>query len=375
MSQTLVVIQPYVPAYRRPFFLALEERLQAMDVDLVVAVGRPSGLQAARRDEAELPDMVRLRERQVSIGSRSISYRQIGDVIAGADLVVLEQARRNLEMFQLLLGPRHGRRVALWGHGRTISREVSRWEHTLLDVMTRRADWFFAYTEAGAQQVVSTGFREERCTVVHNATDTRSLRDAIESVGPDRIAAFARDHDLVPASTALFAGGLDASKRIDFLLDAVGRIAAEVPGFRLLIAGHGVDESKILAAQRAGCPVILLGDCRGEDLAVAARASEMILMPGRVGLIAVDSFAMGLPIVTTDWPHHAPEFDYLQPGVDAFVAVNDPAAFARAAIRLFSMPLDLALAKKKCVSRWGEFSIEHMADRFASGVLSCLQER
>ena len=97
-------------------------------------------------------------------------------------------------------------------------------------------------------------------------------------------------------------------------------------------------------------------------------------MPGRVGLIAVDSFAMGLPIVTTDWPHHAPEFDYLQPGVDSVVTSDDPAAFSRAAIQLLSMPADLARTQKMCLSRWRDFSIEHMADEFADGVRSCLRK-
>jgi glycosyltransferase involved in cell wall biosynthesis len=374
MNQTVVVIQPYVPAYRRPFFLALIERLQSADIDLVVAAGRPTGIQAARGDDVGLPDLVRLRERQISFRGRSISHRQIGAVVAGADLVVLEQARRNLEMYQLLLGPRGGRRVALWGHGRTVSRSASRLEHKLLDAMTRRADWFFAYTEAGAQHVVSNGFPEERCTVVHNATDSRSLHHAVESVAPERLEAFRQAHDLAGSSTAIFVGGLDASKRIDFLVDAVSRIAAQVPGFRLLIAGLGVDEPKVLAAKRAGAPIVLLGDRRGDDLAVAARASEMILMPGRVGLIAVDSFAMGLPIVTTDWSHHAPEFDYLQPGIDSVVAANDPDAFASAAIRLLSMPADLALVQKNCLSRWGDFSTERMADSFTAGVVSCLRE-
>jgi glycosyltransferase involved in cell wall biosynthesis len=372
MSQTVVIVQPYVPTYRRPFFLALTERLEALDVDLIVAAGRPTGVQAARLDEAELPGLVRLSERRIRLGNRSIAYRRIGALIAGADLVVFEQARRNVEMYPLLFGPRRGRKVALWGHGRTVSREASCWEHSLLDTLTRRADWFFAYTDAAAKHAVSKGLPEERCTVVNNATDTRSLRDAVESVGVEQIESFRREHELAPSSTALFVGGLDASKRIDFLLDAVGRIAAEISGFRLLIAGRGADESKVLSAQRAGFPVILLGDCRGGDLAVAARASEIILMPGRVGLIAVDSFAMGLPIVTTDWPYHAPEFDYLRPGVDSVVTLDDPAAFARSGIGLLSNPAELALKRKMCLSRWRDFSIEHMADRFAAGVVACL---
>ncbi|WP_216099681.1 hypothetical protein, partial [Curtobacterium sp. MMLR14_002] len=36
-----------------------------------------------------------------------------------------------------------------------------------------------------------------------------------------------------------------------------------------------------------------------------------------MGLIAVESMALGLPIVTTSGTRHAPEYEYLVPGVSA----------------------------------------------------------
>ena len=92
-------------------------------------------------------------------------------VIAGSDLVILEQARRNLEAYPLLFG-RSSVSVALWGHGRTSARETRAWEHRWLDRMTMRADWFFAYTEGGRKYVVDRGFPADRTTVVQNSTDT-----------------------------------------------------------------------------------------------------------------------------------------------------------------------------------------------------------
>jgi hypothetical protein len=37
-------------------------------------------------------------------------------------------------------------------------------------------------------------------------------------------------------------------------------------------------------------------------------------MPGRVGLVAIDALALGLPVHTTDFGFHAPEIEFLQPG-------------------------------------------------------------
>ena len=42
--------------------------------------------------------------------------------------------------------------------------------------------------------------------------------------------------------------------------------------------------------------------------------SKLMLMPGLVGLAVLDTFAMGVPLVTTDVPFHSPEIDYLENG-------------------------------------------------------------
>lgn len=46
-------------------------------------------------------------------------------------------------------------------------------------------------------------------------------------------------------------------------------------------------------------------------LATLGKIAQVCVMPGRVGLVAVDAMTLGLPIITTDWPFHAPERDYL----------------------------------------------------------------
>ena len=59
----------------------------------------------------------------------------------------------------------------------------------------------------------------------------------------------------------------------------------------------------------------------GEKRLLGATAS-LLMNPGRVGLVAVDSFALGLPIATTEWQLHAPEFDYLVPDDNALITEN-----------------------------------------------------
>jgi hypothetical protein len=216
MNGRVVIVQPYVPTYRVPFFVALRERLAADDVELVVAAGSPARAQALRGDAADLPGAVQLVERRLVVGSRSVVVRDVRDVTRHADLIVLEQARRNIEAYQLLYRKRSCP-VALWGHGRTTTRDVLGWEHRLLDTMTRRADWFFAYTDSGAAYVRDLGLPLNRITVVRNSVDTLELAVLRDQVTAEEVAALRARYGLVPGRTGLFIGGLDSSKRLDFL--------------------------------------------------------------------------------------------------------------------------------------------------------------
>ena len=51
--------------------------------------------------------------------------------------------------------------------------------------------------------------------------------------------------------------------------------------------------------------VRLIGRADGEALARLSTVVDIVMIPGRVGLVAVDALALGLPIATTTYPVHA----------------------------------------------------------------------
>ncbi len=270
---------------------------------------------------------------------------------------------------------RPGPKIALWGHGRTYTKEMSRLQEAAKHAVTRQADWFFAYTEQGAAHVASRGFPSSRTTVLHNCTDTTELaaaRKRAESPGTPEHAEAAElrgRHRLVPGRTALFVGGLDAPKRIPFLLHCARRLGTSVPGFRLLVAGDGADRGRVEAAACAtDSPVVALGHRTGRDMALLGAVSDLMLMPGRVGLCAVDSFALRTPIVTTDWPWHAPEFEYLEHGRNAVVTRDDPAAYSAAVQELLSGGSRLESLREACRRDAADYTIDGMAARFCGGL-------
>lgn len=317
----VTVVQPYVPSYRTSFFDQLHARLASEGVDLEVLHGPAPPQQAARGDAASCASASEVPVRRLSLpGGRSLLWRRVQHRAASADLVVLEQALHNLEAYPLLLRSAGDfPRVAFWGHGRTYTKPPSRLETVAKTALTRLGSWFFAYTEGGAAHVASRGFPRDRITVVRNSVDTRELMAARARADLPGTAEFIEAtllrsrYGLTEGRTALYLGGLDAPKRIPFLLDCADRVAAEVPGFRLLVAGNGADRRLVdAAASRPGSPVIAVGHTAGAGAAPLGAVSDLMLMPGRVGLCAVDSFVLrtpssrrtgpGTPPSSSTWP-------------------------------------------------------------------------
>ncbi|WP_367322975.1 glycosyltransferase family 4 protein [Streptomyces sp. HUAS ZL42] len=386
-SAKIAIVQPYIPSYRTSFFDHLRCRLRAAGCTLDVMHGAPPPSHAARQDAASCSAAAEIPVRRLVVpGGRSLVWQQVPRRVASADVVVLEQALRNLETYPLLFRQQWARttgavapRVALWGHGRTYTKPVSRLERIAKDALTRRASWFFAYTQGGADYLASSGYPGQRITVVRNCVDTGTLsevRERAETPGTQEFAeaaALRARHRLVPGRTALFVGGLDAPKRIPFLLEAARRVSVALPGFRLLVAGGGTDRTLVDTAASSGGPVVALGHTTGRSTALLGAVSDVMLMPGRVGLCAVDSFVLRTPIITTDWPWHAPEFEYLKHGRNAVVTRDDLATYAAAVQALLSDRTQLARLRAACQKDATDYTVEGMAARFCNGLISALE--
>jgi glycosyltransferase involved in cell wall biosynthesis len=376
-TRRVLVVPPYLPEYRVPFFRQLATHLGRHGITLTVAHGQPIGPLARRRDTGTLPGAVALPQRAFRLGRRTLLWRdRLGTLARGCDAVVLEQALHNLEAFPLLARTRlrGGPAICLWGHGATYTHQPTTAERALKDTFTRQADWFFAYTEGGARHAVRAGLSPERITVVRNSTDTTALGSALAQVTPEQADRFRARHGLVQGRTALFIGGLDAPKRIPFLLSAAELIARRLPGFRLLVAGDGVHRPLVEeAAARQGGPVVALGpvqDAKGKALLGAA--CDVLLMPGAVGLVAVDSLALSTPLITTPDAAHGPEYEYLENGRNSLIVPGGVPQFADAAVTLLADSDRLAAMCRACREDAVHYSGEAMSSRFAQGLLKAL---
>ncbi|MDD9206124.1 glycosyltransferase family 4 protein [Georgenia sp. 10Sc9-8] len=367
----VAIVQPWLPQYREPFYRALIARAEAQGVGVDVFYGDPPPEWRERKDTVAPPYATHLPTRVVPVAGRSLLMKRVrGHLDARRyDLLVLEQAVRNVETYRLLLGRTP---LAFWGHGRTYTVPVTRGQEAVKQWLTRRGTWFFAYTPGGADAVVTAGFPADRVSVVMNSVDTTELGTALTSLSPEDVRVFRAEHRLQDR-TAVFLGGLDEAKRLPFLLEAARLAHEQDSRFRLVVGGAGEQRALIEAAAREHDHIRYLGPAHGRTKALALASAQVIAMPGRVGLVAVDSFVAGRPVVTTSWPWHAPEFEYLEHDSNAVIATDDVTEYARELLTVLSDHPRLDRLQASCLRSAEEYGTAPMADRFLDGLLAALE--
>lgn len=165
------------------------------------------------------------------------------------------------------------------GQRRAFCRPQGKMGSLLKQWVTRRSDWFFAYTQEGADYVARHGVPPNRVTVLNNTIDTEQLRRELETVSEAEIDDVRQRHSLIPGQPALFLGGVVATKGIGFLLDASDEVAKQIPGFQLVIAGSGSSCNLVRRRQQEGAPIAYVGRLEGFDKAVALRSASVMMIP------------------------------------------------------------------------------------------------
>lgn len=373
----VVIVQRYVTHYRVPFYEQLRDVLGRRGVELQLVHGfPPSDGDGTKQDAGAVAWADTIQVRRFRVGPAELLWEPALPHVRGGDLVIVEQASSRLLNYVLFARQLLGlTRMAFWGHGKNFkaSRASSLGEWVKRH-MTRRVHWWFAYNELSARVVRATGFPAERITDVQNAVDTRSLVAARAALDDADLAALRAELDLPDRHIAVFVGGMYPEKRLGFLVEAAVHVRDRLPDFTLLLIGSGPDAG--IAHEAAGrLPwVRYLGPRLGDDKVAYLAVSELLLMPGLVGLAILDAFALGLPVVTTDDAPHSPEIAYLEPGRNGVLLPRGttPDEYGDEVVRLLrDGPTRARIAAAGTVAR-ERYTIEEMVRRFADGIVAAL---
>lgn len=367
----VVIVQRRLTHYRVPLFEALRERLRARGIELDLLAGQGTPEEARKRDAGELPWAQALPTRYLAGGR--LCWQPLRGRVDDADLVIVTQENKLLQNHLLMALPRRFK-LAFWGHGANlqcdrpggVKERFKRWT-------TRQVDWWFAYTDMSAALVGAAGFPAARITVLNNAVDTSELRRQCQSVEPEEAQALRASLGFGDGPVGIFVGSLYADKRLDFLFAAAERIRRVVPNFQLLLVGDGPEREAVRAWCDARAWARWAGARFGREKAACLKLADIMLNPGALGLGILDAFACGVPVVMVEACKHGPEAAYLKPGVNGEVTIDDLGAYVHACVNLLGNPDRLDALREGCEVSAGEYTIEHMAQRFADGIERCLE--
>lgn len=375
--QRVIILQRVMPHYRLPFFRRLRENLAARGIDLAVLYGdeRPGTLPATvPLDE---PWATWLRNRYLKVGRRELVWQPALRQLQDSDLVIVEQSSRLLVNY-LLLARSGGRRakIAYWGHGQNFQAGGSRFDqahHRWKNAITRRADWFFAYTDRSLEPLRTAGFPAERVTVVNNAIDSGRLQAARDALTVGELERLRAELGLQGGAVALYCGAMYREKRLGFLIEACEEIRRLLPDFRMIFVGGGPDQGLVEAAASRNDWMRYVGPKFATEAVPYFALSKALLLPAGIGLAIIDAFALGVPLLTAALPGHGPEIAYLEPGVNGEISDPDPGAYAAMVVRYLTSPERQESYGRACRAAAARLTIDAMAERFAEGIAACLR--
>jgi L-malate glycosyltransferase len=371
----VVIIQKNLAHYRGPFYEQLRSRLNEDGIELCLIYGQASGSHASRNDTIDIPWGTRVHNHPLALGSRELLWQPILSYLKQGDLVIVEQAAKLLVNYVLLA--RHSLGwidLAFWGHGQNLDQgRRSRLGESVKVFFSRHAHWWFAYTKASAALVARIGFPSERITIVQNAIDSASLREARDSLDPSVVEGVRNELAIQSDNLAIFCGGLYPEKRLEFLIKAADIVRQHIPDFELVVLGAGPDEEIVAEAARNRIWLHQIGPVFGADAAPYFSMARVMLIPGWTGLSIVDSFVYETPMITVDGPQ-PPEIEYLEHGVNGLIlpATSTPAGYAEAVVRVLTDRAERERLITGCRQSAGEYTIQRMAENFAQGIREAL---
>lgn len=376
MMPVVTIVYKSLPLYRIPFFEALRPYLCARGVELRLIYGQPAREDQQKQDTGQIAWGQLIHNCIVRVGSRDLYWQPCLHLLKESNLIIVEQASKLLLNYVLLgkqwLG---GPKLAMWGHGRNFkNHSASSIGEAAKRQISRRVHWWFAYNESSAAEVQKLGFPEERITIVQNTVDTTQLCKKKSATSKPELSALRAALDISGTNVAIFAGGLYAEKRVDFLVRAAHEIRRRVPDFELLVVGAGPHTHIVQNAAKGAQWIRYLGPMFDDDKVPFFMLSKVMLLPGLVGLGVIDSFALEVPLVTIDLPYHSPEIEYLENGVNGLKleAGTSPQEYAQVVASLLQDDALRARIQRGCGVAAKKYTMEAMLERFAEGVIMAL---
>lgn len=355
MKPTVVVLQEQVPPYRVPLFRFLTEELGRRDLDLLVL----SSSALPKAAELGFPHL-RIKASRYGLYAVDAIYRE-----RPAVLVLPHSARFAPVAAATRLMQSHGRKQVFWGMGlarrfrAAAERDRRPGAEAVRRLMLATCDHYLSYTEMSTATLLNRGYDAARVTTLDNAVEAL--------VSPEQAMSAQR----VPLQI-LFVASLLEDKEPLAAVAIVERLRLIAPGATLHIVGDGPLRPQCEQAANEREWVHYHGYQRGQGLRELALASDIAIIPGRIGLAVLEMASAGLPMATFAASRHSPEIVYLKDGITGLFLTDDINVAAKELGTLLTDRPALERMRAEAVNTARKYTIQRMAANFAGGVLASL---
>jgi glycosyltransferase involved in cell wall biosynthesis len=384
MSKVAILSHGYIPHFRVRLYELLAEQ---GTVDYTVFHGAPPSWIGV----PELPGPFAFSQRRVNnnefrLGPVTLVYQPVlREILTGGynAVVVTAEAKFFANLLLALLGKLFGIRVLFWGFGFNPARgfrdsdephPLARAANLVKNAAIKfLADGFMAYTRAGRDRLVATGFPVDRAFVLQNTIDMTEQIRLHEVVAPENEADIRRRFGLRSESIVfVFIGRLVPFKRVELLIDAVRRInekgLAQRP-VEAIIIGSGPAEAALKAQAAEVSGIHFLGALPPNDeVARCLKVSAAVVIGGLVGLVVNHAFAHGRPVITRESDGQSPELEYIIDGENGMIVAGDPGAFTAALARFADSSAEQQRLAAGALRSREALRIETMAQNFDNAV-------
>ena len=204
---------------------------------------------------------------------------------------------------------------------------------------------------------------------MNNAVDVSQLIEWRKSISPTEIASLRAKLNLHGEKVGIFLGSLHTDKRLDFLFSAADELQHRLHDFEFIIIGDGPLRNMVLDYATDRPWVHFVGAKHGREKVMYLSLGQVMLNPGLVGLGILDSFALRLPMVTTDCKLHSPEIAYLESGRNGLMVQDSLESFVSGVADIMTNPALRASMADACEDDSTLYSIDSMSNNFCDGIL------
>jgi len=271
--------------------------------------------------------------------------------------------------------------LLLWGHGLLSDETGPKW--WLRRLFYRLADGQLLYGMHAKTLLEAKGFHPATLYVVYNSLDYEAQRRIADGISGEDAAAYRAHLGVRPGEgLVVFTGRLQAVKRLDLLIRAIGLLAQQGKRIHVALVGEGAERGNLaeLASQEeVGDLVHFVGSLYDEQaLGLIYKASDLSVIPSGAGLSVMHALVFGTPVLLHDHlPSHFPEWEAVEEGVTGFFYrygdVTDLVAKIESAVFPTSAKARMAASCQRVIHE--RYNPRHQEAVFVRAVRETIQRR